>query len=94
MKKINKYELTEQELEEVIEAIIHKTFSSVKDNIGSNFNFDWISERQASKILGISTRQLYNYRIRRRIKYSQCGRKIFYKKTDINNFLMETYVKH
>ena len=45
------------------------------------------SRKEVCKILGISLRTEHNYRLQKKISYSQNNRKIFYRPSDINEFL-------
>jgi excisionase family DNA binding protein len=52
----------------------------------------WLSTKDAAKALGITTRTLQSYRDQGMIPYSQFGREIRYRQSDIQDFLLEHYV--
>ncbi|MGD0754863.1 MAG: helix-turn-helix domain-containing protein [Bacteroidales bacterium] len=53
----------------------------------------WLKGDEVIHLLGVSRRTLQNYRDRRTIPFSQVGRKIYYKYSDINDYLEMHYVK-
>lgn len=53
--------------------------------------FNWVSNDDASNLLNVSKRQLYEYRKRNMLPYAQIGRKIFYKVSDLNQLLTKNY---
>jgi excisionase family DNA binding protein len=46
-----------------------------------------LTSKQVCEELGISTRQFQNYRDERRIAFSQFGRKIYVRRSDLNAFI-------
>jgi excisionase family DNA binding protein len=59
-----------------------------------NTTFDtWLSSEQVCALLRISVRTLVSYRQRNILPFSQIGRKIYYKASDINDYLELHYVK-
>lgn len=52
----------------------------------------WIESTQVRKILGISAKTWQTYRDERRIPFSQFGRKIYVKQSDLESFMQEHYV--
>ena len=53
----------------------------------------WLSGDELCKLLRVSKRTLQNYRDKRVIPFSQIGRKIYYKYSDIVDYLELHYVK-
>jgi excisionase family DNA binding protein len=53
----------------------------------------WLTGDELCKLLRVSKRTLQNYRDQRVIPFSQIGRKIYYKYSDINEYLELHYVK-
>lgn len=53
----------------------------------------WLTGDEICKLLRVSKRTLQTYRDNRVIPFSQIGRKIYYKYTDITNYLELHYVK-
>lgn len=52
----------------------------------------WIESTQVRKILGISAKTWQTYRDERRIPFSQFGRKIYVKQSDLESFMQEHYI--
>ncbi len=48
---------------------------------------DWIENTELAKQLGLSLRTLHNYRLSGTLPFSCIGRKIYYKRKDIQEFL-------
>ena len=53
----------------------------------------WIESESARKMLGVSTKTWQNYRDRRVIPFSQFGRKIYVKVSDIEAFMESNLIK-
>ena len=53
----------------------------------------WLNNPETCNILNISVRTLQNYRDKGLISFSQIGSKIYYKLTDIHEFLERHYNK-
>lgn len=51
----------------------------------------WMDNQQVCELLFISKRTLQNYRDTEKIKFSQIGSKIYYKASDIEEFLNSHY---
>lgn len=54
--------------------------------IGEESN-DWLNSEEVKRMLGISSKTWQTYRDERRIPFSQFGRKIYVKKSDLNAFM-------
>ena len=52
----------------------------------------WIESAQVRKMLGISAKTWQAYRDERRIPFSQFGRKIYVKQSDLESFMQEHYI--
>ena len=52
---------------------------------------DWLDGWQLMRRLGISQRTLQDWRSKKKINYSQIGRKFYYRKTDVEAMLDEGY---
>ncbi len=48
---------------------------------------EYLTSKQVCEELGISSRQFQKYRDERRIAFSQFGRKIYVKRSDLNDFI-------
>ena len=53
----------------------------------------WLTTKQAAQALQITTRTLQTYRDQGMIPFSQFGREIRYQQSDIQQFLIEHYIK-
>ena len=53
----------------------------------------WISNKEACKLLMISSRTMQSYRDLGKISYSQIGNKIYYKASDLQDYLERHYIK-
>ncbi len=53
----------------------------------------WLDTKQVAKLIGVTTRTIQNYRDRGMLPYSQIGRVIRYRASDIQDFLMYYYVR-
>lgn len=58
---------------------------------GSTLN-KWIESEEARKQLGVSSRTWQAMRDKRQIPFSQFGRKIYVKQSDLDAFMMSNYV--
>ena len=54
---------------------------------------EWLDSKAVCEYLGISLRQFQKYRDERRIAFSQFGRKVYVKRSDIDNFLDKHRIK-
>ncbi|MGA2408431.1 MAG: helix-turn-helix domain-containing protein [Bacteroidales bacterium] len=64
-----------------------------KSNSFSTTFDTWLSSEQVCALLRISVRTLVSYRQRNILPFSQIGRKIYYKASDINDYLERHYIK-
>jgi MerR family transcriptional regulator, repressor of the yfmOP operon len=53
----------------------------------------WLTSDEVCHLLGISKRTLQNYRNNGILPFSQIGRKIYYKASDIDDYLERHYIK-
>jgi len=53
----------------------------------------WIESCKARKMLGVSQKTWQTYRDERRISFSQFGRKIYVKKSDLDDFMQAHYIE-
>jgi excisionase family DNA binding protein len=56
-------------------------------------NEKWLSSEEVCYLLRISTRTLQNYRDNGVLPFAQIGRKIYYKASDIQEYLTKHYIK-
>ena len=73
-------------IDKIFEKIDTKTRSLELDGI-------WLTTREASKALQVTPRTLQNYRDRGTIPFTQFGKEIRYRAEDIQQFLVDHYVK-
>jgi protein tyrosine phosphatase len=64
-----------------------------KSNSSNTTVSTWLSSEQVCLLLRISKRTLQSYRDRSILPYAQISRKIYYKASDINDYLECHYVK-
>ena len=57
-----------------------------------NENKRWLTSEEVCHILSISKRTLQSYRDRGTLPYAQIGRKIYYKASDIDDYLDAHYI--
>lgn len=53
----------------------------------------WLTSEEVCHLLRISTRTLQNYRDNGVLPFAQIGRKIYYKASDIQEYLTRHYIK-
>jgi excisionase family DNA binding protein len=75
--------------------LIEKNLPSkqLEDQLAIQANKHWLTGDEICKLLRVSKRTLQNYRDKRVIPFSQVGRKIYYKYSDIVEYLELHYVK-
>lgn len=75
---------------------IIQTLEELKDKVErlpAQEKDEWLDSKAACEYLGISSRQFQKYRDERRIAFSQFGRKVYVKRSDIDNFLDKHRIK-
>lgn len=72
---------------EVIESKLN-SISKRKDQ-----EFSWLNTKEVAELLQVSTRTIQSYRDQGIIPFSQFGREVRYRSDDIQEFLMNHYVK-
>jgi excisionase family DNA binding protein len=85
--------IKEDELKELmgkLDAII--TTLSAKEQKVSSENY-WLTQEEAKKALNVGVRTLQNYRDNGTLSFSKVGRKIRYRKEDVESLLQKHYVK-
>lgn len=68
-----------------------KAFGAYEKN--EKQNNDWLTQEETKEVLRVSSRTLQNYRDKGAISFSKVGRKIRYKKVDVESLLQKHYVK-
>lgn len=66
----------------LIEAVCTET-----NDLTSRFDEEWIESSELSAILGVSIKTLHNYKKQGLIGYSIIGRKLFFKRSDVDKTL-------
>ncbi len=82
------YEKTLKEIENFLDTVDGLIATSSHKAIG-----EWLDNQEVCLILKISPRTLQNLRDTDQISYSQMGRKIYYKKKDIQKFIEKHHGK-
>lgn len=73
-------------------AEISELKSMIKKKTEDEVKSQWIESTEARKMLGVSPKTWQVYRDERRIPFVQFGRKIFFKKGDLDNFMNKHYI--
>lgn len=73
-----------QKLEELAQLVTKRNQSDMMD--------EWIESEEARKKLGVSKKTWQTYRDNRAIPFSQFGRKIYVKKSDLDAFMESHYI--
>lgn len=79
--------LTKEDLQELRQELIQEIkagFSAAASSLQSD---TYLTSEQVCEALGISSKQFQKYRNERRIAFSQFGRKIYVKRSDLDHFL-------
>lgn len=77
-----------QKIMDQLEAIQQKLN---KDKLSTPLSDIWMDNQDVCELLHISKRTLQHYRDSGKIPFSQIGAKIYYKASDIDDFLSEHY---
>lgn len=64
----------------------------LQDKKKEEINSEFIESKEARKLLGVSQKTWQDYRDKRVIPFIQFGRKIFVRRSDLNNFLDKHYI--
>jgi excisionase family DNA binding protein len=75
---------------EKLDALI-SVFNTGKSNEASEKL--WLTQQETKEVLCVSSRTLQNYRDNGALSFSKVGRKIRYKKEDVESLLQKHYVK-
>lgn len=78
--------LTKEDLQDLRQELIQEIkagFSAAASSIQSD---TYLTSEQVCELLGISSKQFQKYRNERRIAFSQFGRKIYVKRSDLDHF--------
>lgn len=74
-------------VDELVEDVKSIKSSLQKTHSQTNLGEEWIPSNEVLKLLGISRKTWQKYRNERRIPFSQFGRKIYVKRTDLEAFM-------
>lgn len=77
---------------EVWEEIV-KTLGELKAKVRVSAGNEWLNSKAVREYLGISSRQFQKYRDERRIPFSQLGRKVYVKRSDLDEFLQKHRIR-
>lgn len=84
---------TLEDLQKVKEEIIEALSAKIDNDILHIRDNEYLTVEETCKILDVCSKQLKKYRDDRRISYSKFGRKVYFKRKDIDEFLEEYKVK-
>lgn len=80
--------ITAEEFEQLRADLINTVREELAKSSVSGGNVDdYLTSKQVCEELGISSRQFQKYRDERRIAFSQFGRKIYVRRSDLNEFI-------
>ena len=84
--------ISNHQFQELVDKIaeLQRTF---KTRASESLVETWLNTKQAAQALQITTRTLQSYRDQGMIPFSQFGREIRYRQSDIQEFLLEHYIK-
>lgn len=75
---------------------VSSTLEEVKvllaDKVKQEVNNQWMFSDEARKMLGVSQKTWQTYRDKRIIPFSQVGRKIYVKRTDVESFMEKHFI--
>ena len=74
-------------------ASIKEILSSSLSHKGKGQKPDWLTSQQVCELLHISPRRLQTMRDSKEIGFSQAGKKIYYKRIDIEQYLDDHYIE-
>jgi excisionase family DNA binding protein len=80
---------------EDLQVLKAEILEAIRQEFGNHHNLsstgcdteEYLSTKQAAAFLGVSVRQLMTYKTEKRIAYSQVGRKLFFRKKDLETFV-------
>ncbi len=84
--QITYFLVAQSDLEE-IKATIQEIKCLIQDRNREDYENQWIESADARRLLGVSPKTWQTYRDERVIPFSQFGRKIYFKRADIEAFL-------
>lgn len=70
-----------------MQADINQLKDLLKQKSKDEINAQWLESNEARKLLGVSQKTWQTYRDERVIPFSQIGRKIYVRRSDIENYL-------
>lgn len=75
-----------------IKEILHKVEDKLEAKAEDELNGQWLESSVARKMVGVSPRKWQAMRDERVIPFSQYGRKIYYRRADIQTFMEQHYI--
>ena len=76
-----------------IKDLLNKVKDTLQTKSESEINSMWLESTKARKMLGVSAKTWQDYRDKRVIPFSQFGRKIYFRRADIEAFLEKHCIK-
>ena len=83
---------SEDQFENLIRKIDEIKLVLDQQNVDTNTEI-WLTSKQAAKVLQKTTRTLQSYRDQGMIPFSQHGREIRYRQSDIQDYLFDHYIE-
>lgn len=81
--------VTKDDLEKAKEEIISKVKESLNEAFLRSREEEYLTTEEVCRILNVCPKQFKKYRDDRRISFTQFGRKIYVKRSDLNTFMDE-----
>ena len=72
---------------------IKSDITKISSFITATSTSEWLTNSDVQKMLGVSSKTLQNYRKEGKIGFSQVSKKIYYRHSDVQNFLNKNYYK-
>lgn len=89
---MNSVTLSEEAFNQLQKNTFHYIYSLLEEE-RSKPTFGWMTNKEVMRLLGVSSRQLQNWRDSGQIGFSQTGKKIYYSHEGINKMLQDHYHK-
>ena len=81
-----------EEVWESVQTDLKELKEMLREKSDNEIGGQWIESSEARKMLGVSGKTWQTYRDRRIIPFSQVGRKIYVRRSDLQKFMEEHYI--
>lgn len=78
-----------QEEWECFKGMLAEVKNAISDKQQHVVNSEWLDTGEACKVLGVSAKTMQSYRDRRLFPFSQFGRKIYVRRSDLDSFIQQ-----